>query len=71
MKHQIRLNYLAKILKRADLEEALIQDRRTLTNWFKEHAPELADLVMEMIFDPDAKEEILERIEEAYKEITS
>lgn len=71
MQHDLRLAYLVKLLKKGDLEEALIKDRRTLVSWFQEHASELADLTLEMLFDPNIKEEIIGKLEEALKKISS
>lgn len=71
MQKYSHLRILIRYLKKAGLEESLIEDRRSLVKWFQEHASDLADLTMDMLFDPNVSEEIINRIEEALKKITS
>jgi len=71
MNRQAHFRVLIRYLKKAGLEEGLIEDRRTLVKWFQEHASDLADLTMDMLFDPKVSQEIIKRIEEALKKITS
>ena len=62
---------LVRYLKKAGLEEGLIEDRRFLVRWFQEHASDLADLSIDMLLDSDVGKEIIDKIEEALKKITS
>jgi len=66
-----QLLILARRLGKENLEQALLTDRRELADWFKENAYDLADLALEMIFDPSLKRKLIKRIEEALQEISS